>query len=74
MNARVAWSGAGNDLRTIRHAGGDTHAVRTTIDTPDCRLKASALATDFSRTDARSEIVRIVKDVVHAADIGTSDG
>ncbi|MDR7147766.1 glycosyltransferase [Rhizobium sp. BE258] len=74
VNARVAWSGAGIDLRTNSPTPEAIRtAVRTTLDTPGYRLRASGLAADFSRTDARSEIVRIVKDVVHAADTGTSD-
>jgi len=65
VNARVAWSGVGLDLATnepTREALRD--AVRTVLDRPAYRLRASQMADEFAGIDTRSEILRIIGRVV----------
>ena len=74
VNARVAWSGVGLNLATnepTREALRD--AVRTVLDRPAYRLRASQMADEFAGIDTRSEILRIISRVVanqrtHVAD------
>ena len=65
VNARVAWSGVGLNLATnepTREALRD--AVRTVLDRPAYRLRASQMADEFAGIDTRSEILRIISRVV----------
>jgi UDP:flavonoid glycosyltransferase YjiC (YdhE family) len=69
VNARVAWSGVGINLATNEPTPQvlrDT--VRTVLDTPHYRARAAAMADEFRGIDTRSEILRIVDQVVHATD------
>lgn len=68
VNARVAWSGVGINLATNQptpHALRD--AIRTVLDKPHYRWRASSMAEEFDRFDTRSEILRIVRQVSHVA-------
>ena len=61
VNARVAWSGAGIDLATNEPTPQALRAaIRTVLDKPNHRSRASLLAAEFARIDTRSEILRIV--------------
>jgi UDP:flavonoid glycosyltransferase YjiC (YdhE family) len=65
VNARVAWSGVGINLATnepTREALRD--AVRTVLDRPAYRLRASQMAGEFAGIDTRSEILRIISRLV----------
>jgi UDP:flavonoid glycosyltransferase YjiC (YdhE family) len=69
VNARVAWSGVGIDLATnepMPQALRD--AIRTVLDKPNHRLRASLMADEFRGIDTRSEILRIVSEVSHVSD------
>ncbi|MGC2221303.1 MAG: hypothetical protein WA624_02510 [Methylocella sp.] len=64
MNARVAWSGVGIDLATnepMPQALRD--AIRTVLDKPNYRSRASLMADEFDRIDTRAEILRIVSQI-----------
>ena len=68
VNARVAWSGVGIDLAT----NGPTpqalrEAVRTVLDRPTYRRRASSMAVEFGRIDTRAEILRIIGELAHAS-------
>ncbi|MGX9426928.1 MULTISPECIES: glycosyltransferase [Bradyrhizobium] len=63
VNARVAWSGVGINLatnqpdpRVLREA------VRTVLEKPGYRMRASSLADEFAKRDTRSLIVRIINE------------
>jgi UDP:flavonoid glycosyltransferase YjiC (YdhE family) len=65
VNARVAWSGVGIDLATNHptpHALRE--AIRTVLDKPDYRSRASLIADEFATIDTRSEISRIISELV----------
>ncbi|QWT21934.1 hypothetical protein KPL74_07990 [Bacillus sp. NP157] len=63
--ARIAWSGAGIDLRTNRPGVANLlGAVRRVLDDPAYRERAAMLAADFARIDTRAEALRIIGDVV----------
>jgi UDP:flavonoid glycosyltransferase YjiC (YdhE family) len=65
VNARVAWSGVGIDLATNHptpHALRE--AIRTVLDKPDYRSRASLIADEFATIDTRSEILHIIDQVV----------
>lgn len=65
VNARVAWSGVGINLATnepTREALRE--AVRTVLDLPTYRLRASQMADEFAGIDTRSEILRIISRLV----------
>ena len=65
VNARVAWSGVGLNLATnepTREALRD--AVRTVLDRPAYRLRASQMADEFAGIDTRSEILSIISRLV----------
>ena len=65
VNARVAWSGVGINLATnepTQEALRD--AVRTVLDRPAYRLRASQVAGEFAGIDTRSKILAIIKQVV----------
>jgi UDP:flavonoid glycosyltransferase YjiC (YdhE family) len=61
VNARIAWSGAGIDLKT-NNPGPEAirRAVRTVLDAPGHRRHARRLAAEFAAYDARSEILRLL--------------
>ena len=66
VNARVAWSGAGIDLATNEPTPKALReAIRTVLDKPNYRLRASLMAEEFDGIDTRSEILRIVSQVSH---------
>ncbi|MFE1599729.1 glycosyltransferase [Methylobacterium sp. ID0610] len=61
VNARIAWSGAGIDLRTNNPAPeAIRRAVRTVLDAPRHRLHARRLAAEFAAHDATAEILRLL--------------
>jgi UDP:flavonoid glycosyltransferase YjiC (YdhE family) len=65
VNARVAWSGVGMNLATnepSRDALGI--AVRTVLGEPGYRLRARWMAAQFAAIDTRSEILRIVREII----------
>src|SRR5262249_50764973 len=65
VNARVAWSGVGIDLATNEPTPQALRkAIRTVLDKPNYRSRASRLADEFNGIDTRSEILRIVGEVV----------
>ena len=71
VNARVAWSGVGINLATNEPtADGLRNAVRTVLDRPAYRLRAAQMAIDFANIDTRSEILRILNDVVAGKETG----
>jgi len=65
VNARVAWSGVGLNLATNQPTQEALRvAVRTALDRPAYRMRASQMADEFARIDTRSEILSIIKQVV----------
>jgi UDP:flavonoid glycosyltransferase YjiC (YdhE family) len=69
VNARVGWSGVGIDLATNEPTPQALReAIRTVLDKPNYRLRASLMADEFDRIDTRSEILRIVSQVSHISD------
>ena len=65
VNARVAWSGVGINLATnepTQEALRD--AVRTVLDRPAFRLRASRMADAFAGIDTRSRILSIISQIV----------
>jgi UDP:flavonoid glycosyltransferase YjiC (YdhE family) len=68
VNARVAWSGVGINLATNAPTPQALRAaVRTVLDTPNYRSRASLMAAEFEALDTRSEIVRIVDRIARSA-------
>jgi UDP:flavonoid glycosyltransferase YjiC (YdhE family) len=75
VNARVAWSGVGIDLATNHptpHALRE--AIRTVLDKPDYRSRASSIADEFATIDTRSEILHIIDQVVRDSAEGLRRG
>jgi UDP-glucoronosyl and UDP-glucosyl transferase len=69
VNARVAWSGVGIDLATNEPTPQALReAIRTVLDKPNYRSRASLMADEFDGIDTRSEILRIVSQVSHISD------
>jgi MGT family glycosyltransferase len=65
VNARVAWSGVGVNLATNEPTQEALRgAVKTVLDEPGYRLRARWMATQFAAIDTRSEILRIVRELV----------
>ncbi len=65
VNARVAWSGVGLNLATNEPTQEALRAaVRTVLDRPAFRMRASQMADEFARIDTQSEIRSIIKQVV----------
>jgi MGT family glycosyltransferase len=65
VNARVAWSGVGVNLATNEPTPEALRgAVRTVLDRPAYRLRASQMADEFARVDTRSKILSIISQVV----------
>ncbi len=66
VNARVAWSGVGLNLATNEPTQAALReAVRTVLDTPHYRARATAMADEFHSIDTRSEILRVIDQVVY---------
>jgi MGT family glycosyltransferase len=67
VNARVAWSGVGIDLATNEPTPQALReAIRTVLDRPAYRRRASSMADEFSGIDTRAEILRIIGELAHA--------
>ncbi len=65
VNARVAWSGVGVNLATNEPTQEALRAaVRSVLDRPAYRMRASQMADEFARIDTRSEILSIIKQAV----------
>src|SRR6202795_118366 len=65
VNARVAWSGVGLNLATNEPTQEALRAaVRTVLDRPAYRMRASQMADEFARIDTRSKILSIISEVV----------
>ena len=65
VNLRVAWSGVGVNLATNEPTPEALRAaVRTVLDRPAYRMRASQMANEFARIDTRSEILSIISEVV----------
>jgi UDP:flavonoid glycosyltransferase YjiC (YdhE family) len=65
VNARVAWSGVGIDLATNEPTPEALRgAIRTVLDQPGYRLRASQMAAEYADIDTRSEILGIISHVV----------
>ena len=65
VNARVAWSGVGVDLATNEPTPEALlEAIRTVLDHPGYRLRASQMAAEYTEIDTRSEILGIISQVV----------
>ena len=65
-NVRVAWSGVGVNIATNEPTQAALReAVRTVLDTPRYRTRAAAMADEFRSIDTRSEILRIINQVVY---------
>jgi UDP:flavonoid glycosyltransferase YjiC (YdhE family) len=65
VNARVRWSGLGINLETNEPTPDALRkAVRTVLDRPAYRMRAAQMASEFAGIDTRSEIVRIINQVV----------
>jgi UDP:flavonoid glycosyltransferase YjiC (YdhE family) len=61
----VAWSGVGIDLAANEPTPEALRAaVRTVLDRPAYRLRASQMASEFARIDTRSEILSIINRAV----------
>ncbi len=67
VSVRIAWSGVGIDLATNTPTPQALRdAVRTVLDKPDYRVRASSMAAEFAAIDTRSEILRIIREAVAA--------
>jgi MGT family glycosyltransferase len=65
VNARVGWSGVGVNLATNEPTPEALRkAVRTVLDRPAYRMRATQMASEFAGIDTRSEILRIIHEVV----------
>ncbi|QPF89911.1 glycosyltransferase [Bradyrhizobium commune] len=65
VNARVAWSGVGINLATNEPTQEALRkAVRTVLDRPSYKLRASQIADEFAEIDTRSEILRVIGELV----------
>jgi len=65
VNARVAWSGVGINLATNEPTPEALRdAVRTVLDQPRHRMRASQIADEFAEIDTRSEILRVIGELV----------
>jgi UDP:flavonoid glycosyltransferase YjiC (YdhE family) len=65
MNARVAWSGVGIDLRTNEPTPSALReAVCCVLDRPDHRARAARMAELLGKIDTRREILRILDGLV----------
>jgi UDP:flavonoid glycosyltransferase YjiC (YdhE family) len=65
VNARVAWSGVGINLETNEPTQRALReAVRTVLDRPAYRMRASQIAAEFAGIDTRSKILSIIGQLV----------
>jgi UDP:flavonoid glycosyltransferase YjiC (YdhE family) len=65
VNARVAWSGVGINLSTNEPSREALRsAVRTVLDRPDYRARATQMAGEFAAIDTRSKILGIISRLV----------
>src|SRR5262249_55166129 len=61
VNARIAWAGAGVDLKTNQATSAAVRdAVRHVLDTPSYRARAMALAKEYRSIDTRSEVLKVI--------------
>jgi UDP:flavonoid glycosyltransferase YjiC (YdhE family) len=61
VNARIQWSGVGIDLATNQPTPQALReAIRTVLDKPNHRSRASRMAEEFAGIDTRSELLRII--------------
>jgi MGT family glycosyltransferase len=75
VNARVAWSGVGVNLATNEPTQEALRtAVRTVLDRPAYRLRASQMAGEFARIDTRSKVLSIISEVVDRHKTGSRTG
>jgi MGT family glycosyltransferase len=66
VNARVAWSGVGINLATNEPTPQALReAVRSVLDKPNYRSRATLMSEEFGGIDTRSEILRIVGQLAH---------
>ncbi len=69
VNVRVAWSGVGIDLAVNQPTPQALReAVRTVLDTPNYRSRASQMADEFAGIDTRAELLSIIKAITQAPD------
>jgi MGT family glycosyltransferase len=69
VSARIAWSGVGINLATNEPTPEALReAIRTVLDKPNYRSRASLMADEFGGIDTRSEILRIVGQVSQISD------
>jgi UDP:flavonoid glycosyltransferase YjiC (YdhE family) len=69
VNARAAWSGVGVNLATNEPTQTALRqGARTVLDTAHCRARAAAMADEFRRIDTRSEIARVIDQVVYGSE------
>ena len=65
VNARVAWSGVGINLATNEPTPEALRkAVRTVLDRPAYRMRATQMAAEFAGIDTRSKILSIIGQLV----------
>jgi UDP:flavonoid glycosyltransferase YjiC (YdhE family) len=65
VNARVAWSGVGVNLATNEPTPEALRAaVRTVLDRPAYRMRASQMADEFARINTRSQILSIINQAI----------
>jgi MGT family glycosyltransferase len=65
VGARVAWSGVGIDLRTNEPTAASLRsAVRSVLDDPAYKARATNMAAEFAAIDTRSEVLRIAQELV----------
>jgi UDP:flavonoid glycosyltransferase YjiC (YdhE family) len=65
VSARIAWSGVGVNLATNTPSSDALRrAVRAVLDQPEYRQRARQMAEEFAKIDTKSEILRIVGQVV----------
>jgi MGT family glycosyltransferase len=69
VNARAAWSGVGIDLATNEPTPEALRrAVRTVLDRPTYRSRASSMAEEFDAMNTRAEILRIIGELAYVAE------
>lgn len=69
VSTRIAWSGAGINLRT--NAPGESDilaAVTTLLNEPGYKARAREMASEFAKIDTRAEVLRIATELVGAQD------
>ena len=65
VNARIAWTGAGIDLKSNQPTPQVLRdAIRSVLDQPNYRVAARKIADEFAAIDTRSELVRIISELV----------